>query len=156
MPNLITISLSVKPAVQKYLQFHHGSSTIYVKRRSSTHKMLCRNLMPHNYKKIFINRYPNQVRFVMTDQYIRSLDPRSRFLYFDENAVIELNQYFMKRLKIELITFLDGYMVFGDEIQHGILLFMQKYNLSDADLSFEALKKEFYRYRLRSNLLKAS
>ncbi len=118
--------------------------------------MISTNTTADSYRKIFIDKYPEQVRFILSAQYIKEgRDPRYHFLYFDHDAIIALNQYYLKRLKIELNIYLDAYLIHGSEIRLGILSFMEKFNITEDDLSYEALKKSYYRYRERHKMLKA-
>jgi hypothetical protein len=139
------LTLPVSPAVAKFLAVHLGDD--YKLSQTDPFGMYLFNMMrrPLSDRQYdgamgkFSARF--NVRFVPSVFYDRSCHNLSSLTVYHFNSFVE------NIIKTELHAFVDTHVYFKMSCHGAIVAFMEKYNFTDDDYSFDALKKSYQRFK---------
>lgn len=142
------VEIPAKPHVKLYLEkhifFRSFDDKPLVITTSSTVGSYLLKLLRSKAKKNFPLRY-NQSRTVrvhLNDNYNVIVKP-----YLSPAAAKQFNLFIERKIKEECYVFLDAIQLCGKDINEGIKMFQEKYNIKDEEFSFDRLKQAYFRYR---------
>jgi len=146
-----TLTLKVSPAVRKYLLVHLGDAYILSETDPIGLQLFNQLRQPLKKQPHELNKYMRWVHKHQTATFdvMVSYDRLSRQSCSNLSYVThhKFNSFVEKLLKTELHTFVDNHREFGLNQHRAIQVIMQKYNLDDSDITFDALKKSFQRFK---------
>lgn len=149
----LTLTLKVTPAVRKYLLVHLGEN--YMLSETDPIGLNLYNLIRQPIHKAPVEKakYEKWVQRHQTSIFEVKISSKRLFEEKCSNLSYtthhKFNSLVEKILKQELHTFVENHREFGLGQHAAIQTIMAKYSLDDSDISFDALKKSFQRFRNR-------
>lgn len=159
-PNRIEVTLPVKPHLAKWVKGHLTAQggNLYVDATSALgiffYSMVNKG-MP--------TKKPTGSTITLSlpaeDRHGRVFDGRSEGLHVSDTNVVRVNEFLDFVFRKELFSRLDLLQERGEvqrksgKVKEEIIRFMQRYDILESDLTMDALKKSYYRYRKSGKLL---
>lgn len=98
-------------------------------------------------------KYPYFKKQEQNDELIILLKPeylRDNRFYLNDKRIRKIEVLFKGIFEDKLVTYLDDNCEGFGDIQEYIFKFMDKYDLSEADITYEGLRKMYFRYRKKN------
>jgi hypothetical protein len=152
-PNRIKVQVPVKPHLAKYVasQLQSSNGALYVDATSAIGKFfyaMVEKGRPKSYDGCTLT-----LMLPEADRHGQTYDGRSESLMINETNIARVNSFLDYMFRKELFARLDLLQERGEvqrksgKVKQEIINFMVRYDITDADLTMDALKKSYYRYR---------
>lgn len=144
---MTSIRIPVKPYSAKYLNqvFSH---CFRLTKRNSIGVLLFYLLHRNNERKEYdeyMSHYSAHVNVTISDGYSFKYGARELSSF----CIVHFNTFVEDQFKREFFTYVEISLDYGTTLKDSIESFMKKYNLTDADITFDTLKKSYQRYTTR-------
>lgn len=141
----LTITIPIEPHLKKMIAKHHQVQPFRLKKGRCFYSKIIYSTLLKNLKRVEPTkgtRYKDQLEVLMPSDFVKE----NRFI-IDNNAVVQIN-YALKGIFLEkLIDYLDERCQDKGDIKTECINFMAYYELTEEDITLDALQKAFYRYR---------
>lgn len=158
--NRIEITIAVRPHLAKYVNSHFRAQDgcLYVDARSALGTFFYGMVEP-GAAKAKPKGHTLTLALPAEDRHGQAYDGRSVGLHINDVNVARVNEFLDFIFRKELFARLDMLQERGEvkrksgKVKAEIVGFMQKYDITEEDLTLDALKKSYYRYRESGKLL---
>ncbi len=142
----MTINIPVKPYILRYLRSRYNFSEVYkISRQHALDFLLQELLQPkvRKYEPVADATTVLTVKLSDTGEY-------KHLTSIPASSIAIFNQFADEMLKLEFIAHVDALISFANfDSSEAIISFMDKYEFDDAEISFETLKKYYFRHKRR-------
>lgn len=145
MSNTISIAIPVRKHLQKFAEKEFASRLSMKDRLGITIYYMLQKSKGDKPDAELMSKYPALLKFEVAEFYLmrKIISP-----YLDSQAIIHLDSVLDYDFKRELFRYVNQKAMVGVDRQIAIEEMCDKYDIHNTDISFEALKKAEYRYRL--------
>jgi hypothetical protein len=142
---LHTFTIPVKPHVRKYLEKHQGTS--YKLSRLDPFGRELRRLLEQKKTNAFLDQFTGAYTDAFSVSVEGNLILQKRLKALNSKEVIDFNNFVEGIIKTEFFGFVDNRVLFKLSQYGSIQAFRLKYDFQDEDISHDALKKAWQRYK---------
>ena len=144
MPEQLVISVPTEIHYKKYVEKEFLGSVVLTDPFGAIVYHFLRNQKAERYAPDVLEKFP-----VMLPLKISAYKLERKYFnpYLSRESVHDLNRIIESFFKRELCRFVDREAKDGIQINDAIQMFMDRYDIVDADISHEALRRAEYRFR---------
>jgi len=147
MSTYFSLHIPVKPHIKKYLLWHNdGQEPLPITRKTFPGLLLLGLLTKHYERADLDPSYSEQITFTIHEKY------GIAYGHTLPNAlVVTFNTTFDQLFRQELYAKVDMAEMKEMQIKDAIISICQKYSITEDDFSYDAFRKDIYRYRTKKH-----
>ncbi|MDJ1500482.1 hypothetical protein [Xanthocytophaga agilis] len=146
----LAVHIPVKPHIHSYLKSKYGSDRILLrgsKQDPIAQYVASKISKPAKVQKVSENKHTCKITFLVSKDFFEKVG-----CLVDNEAAIHFNFFVDHLIKQEFYTHMYLRLAYGVCRKDAIIEFMERYDLHTDGLTYEALKKAFYRFEKKNNV----